>query len=78
MDEILKFNLNTFFESCAISSNQAYENLKNILGWLENLDTQSQARKILTKIENFLLQKNTDTENIKKYHFKKPCLIFFQ
>ncbi|MES2615364.1 MAG: aminotransferase class I/II-fold pyridoxal phosphate-dependent enzyme [Bdellovibrionota bacterium] len=69
MEDVSKFDVNIFLESCKGSSNQAYENLKIILAWLEDPKSQSRARIILKEIENFLDNENLCQDNIKNYHF---------
>ena len=69
MKNILKFDLQTFFENCKISSNHSYENLKIILSWLEDVKTQSHARVILNQIEEYLIKNKENKTIINNYHF---------
>jgi methionine S-methyltransferase len=54
-----------FLMSCEESSNRSYENLKCMLGFLEDPKTRVEARKFFFKLEEFF-KNETDKE---KYHF---------
>lgn len=69
MEDLLNFDMHKFLESCQISSNQAYENLKVFLNWLEDSSTRSQARILLSEIEEYLNNSYSEVESMQTYFF---------
>ncbi|RDB37016.1 MAG: aminotransferase class I/II-fold pyridoxal phosphate-dependent enzyme [Spirobacillus cienkowskii] len=69
------FDLRSFLDSCKISSQQTFENLKKILKYLEDPITRVKARCAFTEIYQYFLSLDTKEDIIKIYNFTIDKLI---
>ncbi|WP_397601520.1 aminotransferase class I/II-fold pyridoxal phosphate-dependent enzyme [Silvanigrella sp.] len=69
------FDLNAFLSSCKKSTNQTFENLKEILKYLEDPSTRVKARCALTELYQHFLNLESGHDAILNYHFSIDKLI---
>ena len=69
------FNRTTFLNSCKKSTVQTFENLKELLNYLDNPTTRIKARCALTELIHFFSNLESGHEAIQNYHFSIDKLI---
>lgn len=68
MSKLISFNCSHFYKKCEASSNDTIENFKTILAALEDVNTFSQASKLLSEIIRFY-RNNPSLDFVSSYHF---------
>ncbi len=69
------FNRNAFLNSCKKSSAQTFENLKELLKYLDYLPTRIKARCALSELYQYFLNLESGHDAISNYHFPIDKLI---
>ncbi|APJ02876.1 aminotransferase class I/II-fold pyridoxal phosphate-dependent enzyme [Silvanigrella aquatica] len=69
------FNINEFLASCKKSTSQTFENLKELLKYLDIPETRIQARCALTELYHYFSDLDPEHDAISNYHFSIDKLI---
>ncbi|KAB8029093.1 aminotransferase class I/II-fold pyridoxal phosphate-dependent enzyme [Fluviispira multicolorata] len=69
------FDIEDFLSNCKKSSSDAYENLKNILQFLDDPLTREKARVSLTDLNKYFLKLDSSHDAINTFHFSIDKLI---
>lgn len=75
IDNTWSFNKEAFLKNCKLSSAKTYENLKEILKYLDNSATRVKARCALAELNQHFNSLDSSHDALSKYHFSIDKLI---